>query len=233
MLADLEKSVAKKDNITAILDSYNSFRNVASKLKLSRLEQLEQTHMKNFSLTWSELMDRMYQRYIYKNLRCIVWESLISLKDYLDTKDYVTVAQKLIQFDQTMELINYGWAEKWDLLQRYHTSSEDIIRRDLMLKTQVKLKEIKENQFDLGPYKELLNRKFATGGCPWTEVDTMDEAWALTVNYLKQTFEETSDALLHLKVHNEKCKSCGIESEIHYTYAYLIIHLLFELNIDQ
>lgn len=65
-----------------------------------------------------------------------------------------------------MEAIGYDWADKLFLLHQYHTSTGDMLRRNLMLDTQENLNGIKDNQFEFGPYEELLSRKFATDGCP-------------------------------------------------------------------
>lgn len=205
-------------NIAAIVDSYNYFCDFSLKLKSTPLAILEQQHMNQFSLTWFELIERMYQRYIYMDLRSIIAESVVKMKDYLNADDYVLAAQQFVNFDKKMEAIGYGWADKWFLLQQYHTSTDDMLRRNLMIDTQENLNGMKNNQFEFGPYEELLSRKFTTDGCPWTA-----EAWAFALDYMKNVFQECSDALLHLKVYNERCETCQIEPRIHYMYVYLII----------
>lgn len=190
-----------------ILKSYNNYYDVASKFLSSPLNMV-QKHMDQFSLTWLNLLERMFQRYVYMTSRGFVSESIV--------EHHITAAQKLIDFDKKMAIIEHDWTDKWSLLQDYHMGSKDMIRRNLMFEIQEKLKDIVDSKFDFGLYKELIDRKFSTDGKPWTEMDNIDEAWALTMDYMKNTFQEHSILPLRSKLYFERCESCDIEPRVPY-----------------
>lgn len=190
------------------------FCDSALKLSSSTLKELEVYHLQKFSLTWTVLIERMFQRYVYNNIKHRVLVYISNSNNFSGAEDYNTLTHHLLQFDKKMTTIANNWSEKWSLLQEYHMDSEDVLRRQLIIDNQEKMMKIKESEFNFEPYRKLLNRNFH--GRRWTtEVETIEEAWALTVDCVKHT-DVNFDPRFGI-FHSKQCQSCGKAPSIHHT----------------
>lgn len=214
--------------ISVILDGYDKFCSTAKKLS-SLLFELQRDHLQQFLLTWTILNKRMYQRYVYMEIQELIPECILKLKDLLEPEEYSTMAHRLIRFDEDMTSITKSWSDVWSLLEDYHMSSGDTERRNRISCIQDLLKAIRDCEFDFSPYEKLLKRE-NSAKMQWMKMENRDEAWVLTVEYLKRVWQEKDDSRLYASVRNERCITCDFALASHYAYV-LAIHRIGRLKI--
>lgn len=161
---------------------------------------------------------RMYQRYVYMEIQELIPECILKLKDLLEPDEYSTMAHRLIRFDEDMTSITKSWSDVWSLLQEYHMGSEDSERRSRISCIQDLLKAIRDCEFNFAPYDSLLKRE-NSAKMQWMKMENRDEAWALTVDYLKRVWQEKDDSRLYASVRNERCITCDFALASHYAYV--------------
>lgn len=205
------------NSILVILDGYDKFCSTAKKLS-SLLFELQRDHLQQFLLTWTILNKRMYQRYVYMEIQELIPECILKLKDLLEPEEYSTMAHRLIRFDEDMTSITKSWSDVWALLQDYHMGSEDAERRNRISCIQDLLKAIRDCEFDFSPYEKLLQRE-NSAKMQWMKMENRDEAWVLTVDYLKRVWQEKDDSRLYTSVRNERCITCDFALASHYAYV--------------
>lgn len=203
--------------ISVILDGYDKFCSTAKKLS-SLLFELQRDHLQQFLLTWTILNKRMYQRYVYMEIQELIPECILKLKDLLEPDEYSTMAHRLIRFDEDMTSITKNWSDVWSLLQEYHMGEEDSERRNRISCIQDLLKAIRDCEFNFEPYDALMKRE-NSAKMQWMRMENRDEAWALTVDYLKRVWQEKDDSRLYATVQNERCITCDFALASHYAYV--------------
>lgn len=204
-------------SILVILDGYDKFCSTAKKLS-SLLFELQRDHLQDFLLTWTILNKRMYQRYVYMEIQDLIPECILKLKDLLEPTDYSTMAHRLIRFDEDMTSTTKNWSEVWQLLQDYHVGNEDIERRKRISSIHDLLKAIRDCEFDCTPYEKLLKRE-NSAKMQWVKMENRDEAWVLTIDYLKRVWHEKDDTRLYATFLNKRCISCDLEIASHHAYV--------------
>lgn len=178
------------------------------------------------------LNKRMYQRYVYMEIQELIPECILKLKDLLEPAEYSTMAHRLIRFDEDMTSIAKSWADVWSLLQEYHKGSEDFDRRSRICCLQDLLKGIRDYKFDFTPYEKLLKQE-NTQKMQWMQMENRDDAWALTVDYLKRVWQGNNDARIYITLRNEQCITCYSELASHYAYVFALslCHLIAKICI--
>lgn len=168
----------------------------------------------------------MYQRYVYMEIQDLIPECILKLKDLLEPEDYSTMAHRLIRFDEDMTSTTKNWSHVWSLLQEFHMDFDDMERRMRISCIQDLLKAIRDCEFDFSPYEKLLKRE-NSAKMDWMKMENRDEAWVLTVDYLKRVWQEKDDSRLYATVRNEQCITCGSELGSHFAYVYGFLNYFF------
>lgn len=137
----------------------------------------------------------------------------MQLKELLEAEEYEAMAHRLIRFDEDMTSIAKSWSEVWSLMQNYHVSSEEMERRNRIRCIEELLKAIRDCEFDFTGYEKLLKRDNAS---KWMKMENRDEAWILTVDYLKRCWDEKDDSRLFAFVCNDRCVTCDFALASHY-----------------
>lgn len=173
----------------------------------------------------------MYQRYVYMEIQGLIPECILKLKDLLEPEEYSTMAHRLIRFDEDMTSITKSWSDVWSLLQEYHMGSEDSERRNRISCIQDLLKAIRDCEFDFSLYETLLKHD-NSAKMQWMKMENRDEAWVLTVNYLKRVWQEKDDSRLYATVRNEQCLTCTSALARHYAYVLAIFIYAFQSRLN-
>lgn len=150
----------------------------------------------------------------------------VQLKELLEPDEYSSMAHRLIRFDEDMTSIAKNWSDVWSLLQDYHMGSEDAERRNRIRCIEELLKAIRDCEFDFSGYDKLLKRENSSK-MQWMKMENRDEAWILTVDYLKRCWDEKNDSRLFAFVRNERCITCDFALASHYAYVYAPLCFLF------
>lgn len=185
------------------IDGYEKFCNTSKRLS-SLLFELQRDHLQQFLVTWTMLNKRMYQRHCYVILKQYVTDCIIDMQLSEKPEDTDGWAHRLIRFDEEMDEVTEAWTESWTLLQDYHNSEEDSLRRNRLACVQQMLKRVRDSNFDLAPYEKVIKQDRATK-MQWIKLESREEAWASAISYLKRNWLEKDEARLYTVVQNENC----------------------------
>lgn len=160
----------------------------------------------------------MYQRYVYMEIQELIPECILKLKDLLEPDEYSTMVHRMVHFEEDMTSITKTWHDVWTTLQMYHTGDHELERRHRLSSIQDLLKAIRDHEFNFAPYENLLKRE-CSAKMQWMKMENRDDAWALTVDYLKHVWQEKDDSRLYALIRDERCISCCVSPTDHYAYV--------------
>lgn len=167
---------------------------------------LQRDHLQQFLISWSMMTKRMYQRHCYVILKQYAADCIIDMQLSKKPEDTDGWAHRLIRFDEEMDEVTEAWAESWTLLQEYHNSEEDSLRRNRLACVQEMLKTVRDCDFDLTPYENVIKQDRATK-MQWIKLECREEAWASAISYLKRNWAEKDEARLYTVVQNDNCST--------------------------
>lgn len=188
------------------LDGYDKFCSTAKKLS-SLLFELQRDHLQQFLLTWTILNKRMYQRYVYLEFQQYIPDCILKLKQSMQPDDCSAMAHRLIRFDEDMTSIAKSWCDIWSLIQDYHVSEPDVLRRNRLGCVQEMLRRMRDCKFDAVPSDKMAKPDKASK-MQWTKLECRDDAWIAAINYLKYNWEQKDDDRLRALVRMDNCNSC-------------------------
>ncbi|KAJ6638598.1 Protein FAM193A [Pseudolycoriella hygida] len=197
-----------------ILDGYERVCS-ASKALAPLLFELQRGHLQKFSLTWNILNKRMYQRWVYWNVKELIPECILKLKTILDSEKYKAMVYRFIKFDDEMTLLTFKWREIWSLTNDYHMDNADAERRRRMYSVHSILKRIKNTKFKVD-FKQFEDDKNNFTPVKWLTMEDKSTVWKYAIYFLKTKWVECSEHRLYAENMKVQCLKCDFALATHY-----------------
>lgn len=156
----------------------------------------------------------MYLRYVHMDAQKPMLTLVSNLKDTVEPEVRSELIYRLSHLNEDMTSITKTWPDVWHLVQEYHTSSKESERQHNILRIQNELKNAAK-EFTFGLYGMQSNCE-STPTIEWMEMVNRDEAWALTVAYLKRVWQDVDDSRLYIKISEKLCEKCADAPISHY-----------------
>lgn len=152
----------------------------------------------------------------------------MQLKEVLDTEKYSAMAHRLIKFDEDMTSIAQTWINVWSLIQEFHSTSEDMERRQRIISLHSLLVGIKNNAVDIPMDVDDIDENNVHPTADWIQMDNRDKAWALVLKHLQQLDDVMQSQRITSVVQNSHCTKCSHALASHYVY---VLHATNEFGI--
>lgn len=145
------------------------------------------------------------------------------LKEVLDTDKYSAMAHRLIKFDEDMTSIAQTWINVWSLIQEFHSTSEDMERRQRIISLHSLMVGIRSSAVDIPMDMDDKDKDSDQIKVDWIGMQDRDMAWILVLKHLQQLDNVTQSQRITSVVQNSHCTKCSHALASHYVYVYCII----------
>lgn len=171
------------------------------------MSELQRGHLQQFSLTWSLLNQRMYQKWVYLEVQKLVPECIIKLKELVYSEKYKSMVFRFIKFDDEMTKTTQTWREVWSLLHDYNLSRKELERRKRISNVGLLLKKIKSSQM-----KFLEDVNDAGNQLTIQQSINMERqefrVWQTVYNFIRNKWIASSDSRTSMEISNMQCLKC-------------------------
>ncbi|XP_058056005.1 uncharacterized protein LOC131207409 [Anopheles bellator] len=193
------------DVLNYILDGYEKLCQAAHTVA-PLLMVLEQCHLGKFELNWRLINQRIFQRYFYFEVKDVVPDCIIRLRDALPDREYRELADRFALFDEEMRVVTQEWSDTWPLLHNYHKAPEDCERRKRINSVYAVLMDIRESNFV--PQSEKLFESPDRPMAEWLELEDRSLVWEYVVHCLKTKWVPCMSSRLTTVTPGLKCRTC-------------------------